>query len=146
MHTMAGRAAPEASAGREKRIEMAQAGKLNDVIDQLTPRFLHVNRQGDEPLKQTVRDMTRETGVDAFVKQQRAIMSRPDSRPLLPQIKCPTLVLVGDGDVLTPPDLAREMAEGIPGAQLAVIPDCGHLSTIERPDQVNAALTGWLTG
>jgi pimeloyl-ACP methyl ester carboxylesterase len=71
-------------------------------------------------------------------------MARPDSRPLLASIKCPTLVLVGDSDTLTPPDLSREIAQGIPGARLAIIPDCGHLSTIEQPDPVNAALIDWL--
>ena len=89
--------------------------------------------------------MAEETGSEAFVRQQRAIMSRPDSRPLLSAIRCPTLVLVGDGDELTPPALAEEIAAGIPGAHLEVVPDCGHLSTIERPNQVNAALGAWLT-
>ena len=59
-------------------------------------------------------------------------MSRPDSRPLLASIRCPTLVLVGDGDELTPPELAKEIAGGISGAKLVVVPDCGHLSTIEK--------------
>ena len=73
-------------------------------------------------------------------------MSRPDSRPLLGSIECPTLVLVGDSDTLTPPDLSKELADGIAGAKLAVIPECGHLSTIEQPDAVNAALIDWLRG
>ena len=71
-------------------------------------------------------------------------MSRPDSRPLLAAITCPTLVLVGDADELTPPDLAKEIAAGIIGARLVVVPDCGHLSTLERPEPVNAALATWL--
>ena len=66
------------------------------------------------------------------------IMARPDSRPLLATIRCPTLVLVGDGDELTPPELAKEIAGGISGAKLLVVPDCGHLSTLEKPDAVNA--------
>jgi pimeloyl-ACP methyl ester carboxylesterase len=73
-------------------------------------------------------------------------MMRPDSRPLLAQIKCPTLVVVGDGDELTPVELAREICGGIAGARLEVIGDCGHLSTLERPAQVNAALAQWLDG
>jgi pimeloyl-ACP methyl ester carboxylesterase len=66
-----------------------------------------------------------------------------DPKPLLASIRCPTLVLAGDGDgdELTPPDLAKEIAAGIPGASLAIVPDCGHLSTMEKPDAVNAALT-----
>ena len=73
-----------------------------------------------------------------------AIMSRPDSRPLLASIRCPTLVLVGDADIATPPELNQEIAAGIPGAKLTIVPDCGHLSTLEQPEAVNAALTEWL--
>ena len=71
-------------------------------------------------------------------------MGRPDSRPLLGAIRCPTLVLVGDGDVATPPEVAREIAAGIAGSTLVVVPQCGHLSTLERPQEVNAALSDWL--
>jgi pimeloyl-ACP methyl ester carboxylesterase len=136
---------PEGKAGREKFIAMAQAGKLDDVVAALTPRFLHRSRAGDEGLKRIVRDMAAETGVDAFVREQRAIMSRQDSGPLLSQIGCPTLVLVGDGDELTPPNLAQEIAADILGSTLVVVPGCGHLSTLEQPEVVNAALADWLS-
>jgi pimeloyl-ACP methyl ester carboxylesterase len=135
---------PEQTAGREKFIAMAQAGQLGDVVETLIPRFLHKNRHGDEALKRIVRDMAADTGPEAFVRETRAIMSRPDSRSLLASIRCPTLVLVGEGDELTPPDLAREIAGGISGAKLAIVADCGHLSTIEKPKAVNAALSEWL--
>ncbi len=134
----------EQSATREKFIGLAQAGKLGEVVEVLTPRFLHRNRHNDEALKRVVREMAAETGVEAFVRQQRAITSRPDSRPLLESIRCPTLVLVGDGDELTPPELAKEICTGISGSRLVVVPDCGHLSTIEKPEAVNAALAEWL--
>ncbi|MEJ2436404.1 MAG: alpha/beta fold hydrolase, partial [Pseudolabrys sp.] len=62
----------------------------------------------------------------------------------LGSIRCPTLVLVGDGDELTTPEIAREIAGGVAGANLVVVPNCGHLSTIERPEPVNAALAEWL--
>ena len=91
-----------------------------------------------------VRQMAAETGAEAFVRQLQAIMSRPDSRPLLASIRCPTLVLVGDGDEATPPELDKEIADGIAGARLVVVPDCGHLSTIEQPEAVNTALAEWL--
>ena len=71
--------------------------------------------------------------------------SRADSRPLLATIGCPTLVLVGDADAVTPPELSQEIAAGIAGSKLVVVPQCGHLSTIEKPDAVNKALTEWLT-
>ena len=100
--------------------------------------------QRDERLTTIVRQMVMETGPEAFVRQLKAIMSRPDSRPLLASIRCPTLVLVGDGDEATPPELNKEIADGIPGAKLTVVPDCGHLSTLEKPEAVNAALAEWL--
>ena len=89
--------------------------------------------------------MIAETGPEAFVRQLKAIMSRPDSRPLLASIRCPTLVLVGDGDIATPPELNKEIADGIPGAKLTVVPDSGHLTTLEQPEAVNAALAEWLS-
>lgn len=135
---------PEQSAAREKFIKMAEDGKLMDIVETLTPKFLHRNHASDPRLKEIVSAMARETGVEAFVKQERAIIGRPDSRPLLSEIGCPTLVLVGDGDELTPPDRAKEMADGIAGSKLVVVPDCGHLSTIEKPDAVNKAMSDWL--
>ena len=88
--------------------------------------------------------MAEETGAQAFLRQQQAIMTRPDSRPGLSAIACPTLVLVGEQDRGTPPELAREMAAAIAGSRLVVVPDCGHLSTIERPQAVTKALVEWM--
>jgi pimeloyl-ACP methyl ester carboxylesterase len=134
----------EQTAGREKFIAMTQAGKFSEVADALALRFVHRNRHHDVALMTSVRAMADETGPEAFILQQRGIMSRPDSRPLLSQIRCPTLVLVGDGDELTTSDLAREIAGGITDAKLTIVPDCGHLSTLERPAPVNTALRDWL--
>jgi pimeloyl-ACP methyl ester carboxylesterase len=85
-------------------------------------------------------------GREAFIRQELAIMSRADSLPLLPAITCPTLVLCGRQDALTPLELHEEMARAIPGANLRVIEECGHLSTLERPEEVSAALVTWLSG
>jgi pimeloyl-ACP methyl ester carboxylesterase len=135
---------PEQSAGRKVQIEMAQGGRYGEIADLSIPRYLHRNRQNDPAMTGIVRQMIDETGPEAFVRQLQAIMSRPDSRPLLASIRCPTLVLVGDGDLATPPELNKEIADGIPGARYVVVPDCGHLSTVERPEAVNAALAQWL--
>lgn len=137
---------PEQVTVRRTQIAMAKEGRYAEISDLAMPRYIHVNRQNDEPLKTIVRQMAQETGAEAFVRQMTAIMTRPDSRPLLASITCPTLILVGDGDVATPPELAREIAGGITGAKLAVIANCGHLSTLERPEPVNAALAEWLAG
>jgi pimeloyl-ACP methyl ester carboxylesterase len=88
--------------------------------------------------------MAEETGPAGFVRQQKAIMGRPDSRPGLGAIAVPTLVLVGEDDILTPPAEAYEMAMAIPGATLVEISACGHLATLEAPEAVTAALEHWL--
>ena len=90
------------------------------------------------------RGMGEAIGPERFVAQQRAIMSRPDARARLCQTQCPTLVLCGQQDRLTPPDLAQEMTACIASAHLRLLPDCGHLSTLEQPGPVNQALTEWL--
>lgn len=135
----------EQSAQREKLIAMADGGRLNDVVEILAPRFLHRGRQNDVALKRTLQEMAADVGPKAFVRQQKAIMSRMDSRPFLAAIHCPTLVLVGDGDELTPPELSKEICAGISGARFIVVPGSGHLSTLEKPDAVNAALAEWLS-
>jgi pimeloyl-ACP methyl ester carboxylesterase len=134
---------PERAAEREKFIAMAQAGKFAEVNAALTPRYLHPDHRG-EAFRRIVDQMAADVGVEGFIRQQRAIMSRPDSRPMLSGIKCPTLVLVGDADQATPPELSKEIAGGIAGAKLIVVKDCGHLSTIEQPDAVNSAMIDWL--
>jgi pimeloyl-ACP methyl ester carboxylesterase len=137
---------PEQTARRRPQIALAEGGRFAEISALQFPVFVHRNRHDDEALKERVRIMAEETGVQAFLRQQQAIMTRPDARPLLPLIKCPTLVLVGDGDELTPPVLSEEIAAGITGSRLVVVPDCGHLSTMERPEAVTKALTDWMTG
>ncbi len=137
--------APERRAQRLALLALAEREGTRKAQEQLLPVLLHESRLGDKPLVETVLQMGEDTGLEAFKRQQAAVMGRPDSRPLLPGIKCPTLVIVGREDALTPPALAEEIAQGIPGARLEVIPECGHLSTLERPEAVNRALRTWLT-
>jgi pimeloyl-ACP methyl ester carboxylesterase len=125
-------------------IELAKSGRYAEVPDIAFPVYVHRNRHHDAALKRIVCDMVEETGQDAFLRQQQAIIGRPDSRPGLAAIACPTLVLVGDGDEATPPELAREIAAGIPRSRLVIIPDSGHLSTLEKPQAVTDALVDWM--
>lgn len=135
---------PEQTARRRPMIAMAEEGRFGEIPDQMLPVLIHPRRQDDADLRRINRQMAEDVGPQAFVRQQTAIMGRPDSRPHLAAIRCPTLVLVGDADALTPPERSRELAAGIPGARLVVVPDCGHLSTLERPEAVNEALVRWL--
>jgi pimeloyl-ACP methyl ester carboxylesterase len=135
---------PEQTANRKRLIEVAARGRLTEVADTLFERLVARVHREDERLRDLNRVMTEETGSEAFARQQTAIMGRPDSRPTLSGIRCPTLVLVGAEDELTPPERAAEIANGIAGAQLVTVPGSGHLSTLERPDQVTQALLTWL--
>ena len=137
---------PEQTERRRLLMALAKEGRFAEIPEQAFPLYVHRNRHGDAALKQVVREMAEATGVEGYLRQQQAILSRPDSRPGLGAISCPTLVLVGEGDEATPPDLAREIAAGIPGSRLVTIPDSGHLSTLEQPAAVNRALVEWIKG
>jgi pimeloyl-ACP methyl ester carboxylesterase len=135
----------EQSARRRTLIEQSNAGGFGRVADQLYPVLVHPDRLGDVALREEVRCMAAETGAEAFIRQQTAVMQRRDSLPDLAAIGCPTLVLVGEADQLTPLERAQEMAGGIRGARLVVVPASGHLSALEQPQRVNAALVEWLS-
>jgi pimeloyl-ACP methyl ester carboxylesterase len=136
---------PEQTQQRGRQIDMARNGRFDEIARLLFPRFVAVAHQGDRTLERIVRTMADETGAEAFVRQQTAIMQRIDSRPGLAAIACPTLVLVGEQDVLTPPDRAAEIAAAIPHARQVVVPDCGHLSTLEQPEVLTQSLVDFLS-
>ncbi|MGA8817660.1 MAG: alpha/beta fold hydrolase [Xanthobacteraceae bacterium] len=144
LDTGPGAEVPERTAQRKPLIQLAQQGRFAEVTEDQFPWLVHRKRHSDATLKAAVRAMNEDTGPEAYIRQQQAIMARPDSRPGLKAIDCPTLVLVGDDDRLTPPELSHEMAKAIPGAHLVVVPDSGHLSTMEQPQAVNVALVEWL--
>jgi pimeloyl-ACP methyl ester carboxylesterase len=136
--------APEQTKVRNEQIAIARAGGYRKIPYAAMPMLLH--RADDEHLRDIVVAMARETGAEAFVRQQQAIIGRADSRPLLATIRCPTLVLVGANDRLIPPDRSQEMAAGIAGARYVELADCGHLATLEQPEQTTQALVDWLSG
>ncbi len=132
---------PEQAARREPQIALAKAGRYEEAAREQFPLIVHASRSGDEALRREYLTMAEETGVEVFLRHQRAVMQRADSRPSLAAIRCPTLVLVGDADELTPPALSEEIAAGIRRSRLVIVPECGHLSTLERPAAVTEALT-----
>lgn len=144
LDTRASADTPEDAEIRMAAIKLAETGRFDEIHPVLWPRLVHLKRLGDRELEAVVRRMAEMTGPARFIRQQRAVMGRPDYGPHLAAIGCPTLILVGDGDAITPPFMAEDMAEAIPGARLVVVPECGHLSTLERPEAVSAALGEWL--
>ncbi len=113
---------------REREIALAEAKRFAQACEARWARSVHPDRRSDPELRQVYDLMAAETGPEVFVRQLRAIMGRRDSRPALPAIRVPTLIVVGDADELTPPEQAREMAVLVPAATLVVVPRCGHLS------------------
>lgn len=134
----------EASATRREAVALARAGKYAQVIRAALPRLVHPDRMTDEGFVRTVLAQMERVGVDGYAREQDAIIGRRDSRPGLPAISCPTLIVCGRQDALTPPDLHEEMAAAIPGARLVLIEDCGHLSAMEQPQAVTALMRDWL--
>lgn len=136
---------PESNAPREQMIALAEKGAFDNVVALLWQKLVAPDRLVDEALRLEIRSMAEAVGPSGFIRQQRAIMSRGDARPVLPMISVPTLVVVGAEDAITPPDEAREIAGGIGAkARYLEIAGCGHLSTLETPEIVTAALRDWL--
>ena len=144
INTQARSDTPEVTARRRSMIVRARSGEYHAILDELFPGFVHPSRRDDAGLHRLVHDMGDDIGAEAFVRQQTAIIGRPDSRPALAWIKCPTLVLSGDEDNTIPNSLSKEMADGIPGAKLTILSDCGHMPQPERPQATGEALIEWL--
>jgi len=135
---------PEQSQRRRDLIALTERGEFRGVTPRLLPYLIHADRLGDTALVTIIMDMARAVGVEAFRRQETAILARVDGRADLARIAVPTLVLCGRDDRLTPPKLAEEMAALIPQAKLRLVDHCGHMTTLEEPALVNDALRDWL--
>jgi len=134
----------EARAGRgEMQREVREKG-ATAVADRMVPRLLGAAAQRRTGLVEGVRRMIESASPEAIVNALECLMARPDSVPTLATITCPTLVVVGDEDEITPPAGARSMAAAIAGARLAVIPGAGHLSSLEQPEAFNVEVGAFL--
>ena len=135
---------PERRKQREATIDMAQSDRFRGVTRHLMKSFLSPAAMEDETLVARVIAMAEEVGRENFVLQQRAILGRRDQSDTLGALTVPALVLGGGLDTLTPPQASREMAKLIPDAELVIIEEIGHLSSIEAPDEVTATLNAYL--
>lgn len=135
---------PEATAARQALMQRAESD-FPGVIETLIPRLSHPATVDQPEVRGVIQSMAMSLGKDAFLRQERAIVGRPDSRPDLGRIAVPTLVLCGREDVITPVEVHEEMAAAIPDAVLEIVDECGHLSTLDQPTPVSLALQNWLT-
>ena len=125
---------------RLEHIERVKAGELGQLMQEnYFPRYLSPASDSAKILP-IVRRMAVDLGPDAFEQQSRAMMSRASMEPVLETIECPTLILVGQDDIICPVALHQDMADKIPHAEFKILADCGHISTLERPELVNEAL------
>jgi pimeloyl-ACP methyl ester carboxylesterase len=135
----------EQKARRRGLIALSTQGKFKGVTPRLLPLLIHPDRLDDTLLVGRITAMAEDVGQAGFVRQQTAIMGRIDGRPTLRDIRCPTVVLGGAEDAITPPEVMAEIADLVPGATYHLLPNCGHLSTMEKPEAVTDLLAAWLT-
>lgn len=135
---------PKRAAVRRASLAMAERGRFAGVTRKLLPQLVHAS-QVDTPVGEEVMAMAERVGRDAFLRQQRAILERPDSLPLLPALAMPTVIGVGDDDRMTAPEESRILRDGIAGARLHVFTGCGHLPPMEKPQETTELLRAWLT-
>ena len=136
---------PEAVAGRQRMLALLADKGPASVADEMVPKLLAASTRTASPaIEAHVRDLILASQPDAIAGAIRALMTRPDATPQLSAIHCPTLIVVGAQDTVTPPSLSEGMHGAIAGSELAVIPEAGHLSNLERPDAFNAALATFL--
>jgi pimeloyl-ACP methyl ester carboxylesterase len=130
-------------AGRKILLEIASQQGMRAMAAQWARPMIHPSRHGT-PLFEAVLDMLERSSAERFAAQIRALLSRPDAGPLLRTITCPTLILTGREDLWSPPEQHAQMAAAVTGAQLCIVEQCAHMSTLEQPEEVSAALERWL--
>ncbi len=137
---------PDGAAGRVRMLQLVQERGPSAVADEMVPKLLGATTRSTQPaIEDRVRSLVNANSTEAIAGAVRALMTRPDSTPLLASIHVPTLIVVGEEDTLTPPALSEEMQRSIGGSQLVRIPHAGHLSNIEQPESFNAALAAFLS-
>jgi pimeloyl-ACP methyl ester carboxylesterase len=142
--TLAPNDGPAQTERRQGYIRLVESGRFDQVVEERVPILLPPARRDDARLLDLVRHMANDTGAERFLAQQRAIMSRIDSRPSLTAIEVPTLVIRGSEDGITTQAHQDEILAGIPHARFIEILGCGHMPTLECPEMTNRLLKDWL--
>jgi pimeloyl-ACP methyl ester carboxylesterase len=140
-------AAPDTDAMRRLRedaIVQFRQGRVREIVEPNVAFAFHPDHAKDKALVRSYLDFVLDAGADCLIRHNRAVIDRPDARLHLPRVRCPVLVMCGDSDALAPLGCSQEIADLVPQARLAVVPHCGHMLTLERPEAVNAALRDWL--
>ena len=129
---------------RMELVELARRSGMRLMVQQWVRRMVHPDRLDDQSLMEPILRMIERKAPAIFEAQQRALLARPDAMQLLAHIACPTLVLCGREDAWSPPSRHEDMARRIPTSDLVIVERCGHMSPMEQPQVVAAALTEWV--
>ena len=135
---------PEMHQLRSDAVHLFEQGRAEEILRANVPLAFHPDNASDPVLTGAYLQMVLDAGTETLVRHNRAVMARPDARPHLAQIRCPTLVLCGEADQLTPPEHSQAITAAIPRARLALVGGCGHMLTMEQPARVNGLLADWL--
>jgi pimeloyl-ACP methyl ester carboxylesterase len=137
--------APEGVEARKRMLALVRDKGPAAVADEMLPKLLGEETRRNHPeIVARVRDLILASSTSAIAGAITALMTRPDSTPNLTSIHCPALIVVGEGDAITPPQLSRAMSDAIAGSQLEVIAHAGHLASIEQPAAFNEVLARFL--
>ena len=126
-------------------VHVAKTEGMRAMAMQWLPPMMRPGRMADAALVESIVAMVSRKTPEIFEAQIRALLGRPDANPVVGQIRCPALLLSGQEDGWSPPARHQQMASAIPGSRLAIIPDSGHMSTMEQPEAVAAAMRDWMT-
>jgi pimeloyl-ACP methyl ester carboxylesterase len=132
---------------QQRFVGMSHLGEFREITTGfLKDAMLHPDHARLPEMREAVLSMALNTGKENFYRQIKAQLARPDSTDDLPNISCPTLIMTGREDKVCTAELHQEMARMIPNSTLHIIEKCGHLSTMEQPEQVNKRVREWWTG
>jgi pimeloyl-ACP methyl ester carboxylesterase len=129
---------------RQRLVDLARRQGLRAMGEEWLLGMVHPDRITDRALMDRLLAMIERQKFEDYQGQIRALLERPDATPVLGRIGCPTLIACGRQDVWSPPARHEQMAALIPGCRIEVFEECGHMSTLERPDAVAASLRRWL--
>ena len=129
---------------REEAIVLFEQGRLAEIIEPNVGFAFHPDHAREPALVDAYLRFVLDAGAGQLIRQNRAVIARPDARLHLANVRCPVLVMCGEEDRLTPPACAREIAQLCPRSRLVMVPRSGHMLTMEQPEAVNAALREWL--
>jgi pimeloyl-ACP methyl ester carboxylesterase len=142
--TSATPALPDEPAKRREMIELARNQGMAALAARWLPMIVHPSRRTQVEFVNALTAMICRATPEIYAGQVNALLNRPDYRPILPRISCPTLVACGRDDLWSPVAGHEEIAGAIPGAKLAIIPDCAHMATVEAPAEVGKHLRAWM--